>query len=80
MGPKGCDKCNQSGYKGRLGVYEILIKDQTIEQAILKGSISEYEMRDVAKAQGMITMAQDGLLKAIDGLTSVEEVKKIIGI
>ncbi len=79
MGPKGCDKCNQSGYKGRLGVYEILIKDQTIEQAILKGSISEYEMRDVAKAQGMITMAQDGLLKAIDGLTSVEEVKKIIG-
>ncbi len=79
MGPKGCDKCNHSGYKGRLGVYEILIKDQTIEQAILKGSISEYAMRDIAKAQGMVTMAQDGLLKAVDGLTSVEEVKKIIG-
>jgi len=79
MGPKGCEKCNQSGYKGRLGIYEILIKDQTIEQAILKGSISEYEMRDIAKAQGMVTMVQDGLLKAIDGLTSVEEVKKIIG-
>ena len=79
MGPKGCEKCNNSGYKGRLGVYEILIKDQTIEQAILKGSISEYEMRDIAKTQGMITMAQDGLLKAADGLTSVEEVKKIIG-
>jgi type II secretory ATPase GspE/PulE/Tfp pilus assembly ATPase PilB-like protein len=79
MGPKGCEKCNNSGYKGRLGVYEILIKDNTIEQAIIKGSISEYEMRDIAKAQGMITMAQDGLLKAVDGLTSVEEVKKIIG-
>ncbi len=79
LGPKGCEKCNQSGYKGRLGVYEILIKDTTIEQAILKGSISEYEMRDVAKAQGMVTMAQDGLLKAVDGLTSAEEVKKIIG-
>lgn len=79
MGPKGCEKCNNSGYKGRLGVYEILIKDQTIEQAILKGSISEYEMRDIAKNQGMITMAQDGLLKAVDGLTSVEEVKKIVG-
>ncbi|HRH31855.1 MAG TPA: GspE/PulE family protein [bacterium] len=79
MGPKGCEKCNNSGYKGRLGVYEILIKDDTIEKAILKGSISEYEMRDIAKAQGMITMAQDGLLKAVDGLTSVEEVKKIIG-
>lgn len=79
MGPKGCDKCNNTGYKGRLGVYEILIKDPTIEQAILKGSISEYEMRDIAKTQGMTTMAQDGLLKAVDGLTSVEEVKKIIG-
>lgn len=79
MGPKGCEKCNNSGYKGRLGVYEILIKDQTIEKAILKGSISEYEMRDIAKTQGMITMAQDGLLKALDGLTSVEEVKKVIG-
>ncbi len=78
--PKGCDKCNNSGYKGRVGVYEVLIKDPTLEQAILKGSVSEYEMRDIAKTQGMVTMAQDGLLKAVDGLTSVEEVKRIVGI
>lgn len=79
MGPTGCDQCNHSGYKGRLGVYEILIKDAAVEQAILKGGISEYEMRAVAQTQGMLTMAQDGLLKAVDGLTSVEEVKKIVG-
>lgn len=79
MGPVGCEACNKSGYKGRVGVYEILIKDTTIEQAILKGSISEYEMRDIAQQQGMVTMAQDGLLKAVDGLTSVEEVKRIVG-
>jgi type II secretory ATPase GspE/PulE/Tfp pilus assembly ATPase PilB-like protein len=78
-GPKGCDKCHNSGYKGRLGVYEIMVKDAVVEQAILKGSISEYEMRDIAKAQGMVTMAQDGLLKASEGLTSVDEVKRIVG-
>lgn len=78
---KGCPTCNNSGYKGRVGVYEVLIKDATLEQAILKsnGALSEYEMRDIAKGQGMVTMAQDGLLKAAEGLTSVEEVQRIVG-
>jgi type II secretory ATPase GspE/PulE/Tfp pilus assembly ATPase PilB-like protein len=81
-GPKGCTICNNSGYKGRVGVYEVLIKDATLEQAILKsnGALSEYEMRDIAKVQGMVTMAQDGLLKASEGLTSVEEVQRIVGL
>ncbi len=79
LGPAGCDKCNHSGYKGRVGVYEILIKDKIVEDAILKGSISEYEMRDIAAKQGMLTMAQDGLLKALEGITSVEEVKRVVG-
>lgn len=79
-GPKGCKQCNESGYKGRVGAYEVLVKDQALEQAILKGSVSEYEMRDIAKIQGMITMTQDGLLKAVDGLTSVEEVKRMVGL
>ncbi|MFA5946428.1 MAG: GspE/PulE family protein [Patescibacteria group bacterium] len=79
-GPKGCDKCNNTGYKGRVGAYEILIKDAEIEKAILGGSISEYQMRDIAQKQGMVTMAQDGLLKASEGLTSVDEVKRIVGL
>ncbi len=81
-GPKGCDECNNTGYKGRLGAYEVLVKDAVLEQAILKsnGALSEYDMRDIAKGQGMTTMTQDGLLKAIDGLTSVEEVKRIVGL
>lgn len=81
-GPKGCATCNNTGYKGRVGVYEVLIKDAQLEQAILKsnGALSEYEMRDIAKAQGMVAMAQDGLLKASEGLTSVEEIQRIIGL
>jgi type II secretory ATPase GspE/PulE/Tfp pilus assembly ATPase PilB-like protein len=80
--PKGCTTCNESGYKGRIGVYEILIKDPTLEQAILKsnGALSEYEMRDIAKGQGMITMVQDGLLKASEGLTSINEIQRIVGL
>ncbi len=80
MGPVGCEECNKSGYKGRIGLYEILIKDAEIEKAILGGNISEYAMREVATRQGMVTMVQDGLLKASEGLTSVEEVKRIVGL
>lgn len=80
--PTGCVSCNESGYKGRIGVYEVLIKDPTLEQAILKsnGALSEYEMREIAKGQGMITMAQDALLKASEGLTSINEIQRIVGL
>ncbi len=78
--PKGCEQCNMTGYKGRIGAYEILIKDAEIEKAILGGVISEYEMREIAGRQGMVTMVQDGLLKASEGLTSIEEVKRIVGL
>jgi type IV pilus assembly protein PilB len=76
----GCEACSGTGYKGRVGLYEILTKDDQIEAFILKGEISEYAVREIAQKQGMITMAQDGLLKAIDGLTSVEEIKRVTGL
>lgn len=80
-GPKGCDKCNNTGYKGRIGAYEILIKTMDLEKTIIeKGAISEYDMRELGKVQGMVTMTQDGLLKAVDGITSVEEVKRNLGL
>lgn len=75
-----CPECNNTGYKGRVGAYEILMKDKKIEEFILSGEISEYKMREVAAEQGMVSMSQDGLLKALDGLTSVDEVARIVGI
>ena len=48
-----------------------------IENLILGGNVSEYQMADIAAKQGMITMAQDGLLKALDGMTSVEEILRV---
>ena len=51
--------------------------NKEIEKLILGGAASEYDMRDNAKKNGMITMVQDGLLKALDGITSVEEVFRV---
>ncbi len=71
---KGCEKCAGIGLKGRMGIYEIFAMSQEIEKVILSGQVSEYQMQDIAVKQGMITMVQDGLLKALDGITTVEEV------
>ncbi|RJQ33682.1 type II/IV secretion system protein [Candidatus Parcubacteria bacterium] len=71
---QGCEKCHGLGYKGRIGIYEILTMSPKVEQMILSGSISEYELEKQAVKDGMITMLQDGLLKALDGVTSIEEI------
>lgn len=75
-----CKTCNGLGYKGQMGIYEIFSMNKEIEHMILGESVSEYDMLDVAKKYGMITMTQDGLLKALDGITSVEEVLRVAGI
>ncbi|MCC7356984.1 type II/IV secretion system protein [Candidatus Uhrbacteria bacterium] len=67
----------KNGYKGRLGIYEIFPMTKDIERLILSGKVSEYDMIDIALKNGMITMAQDGILKALDGLTSIEEVLRV---
>ena len=71
---KGCDKCNDIGYKGRVGIYEILTMSPEIEKLILGGAVSEYDMQKVAEEQGMVNMLQDGLIKALKGMTSIKEI------
>lgn len=73
----GCEFCNRLGYKGRLGIFEVLVVDAELEKIILSNQASEYQMREVGQHQGMITMAQDGLLKALDGITTVDEVFRV---
>ncbi|MFA5051194.1 MAG: GspE/PulE family protein [Patescibacteria group bacterium] len=75
---KGCPECQGLGYFGRLGIYEIFTMNPAIEESISKGEISEYKIKELAQKQGMVTMVQDGLLKALDGITSVEEVFRVI--
>lgn len=74
---EGCPACQGLGYYGRIGIYEVLRVNAEVEKAILGGDLSEYKVRELSQGQGMITMVQDGLLKALDGITSVEEVFRV---
>lgn len=76
--PNKCKECNESGYKGRMGVFEAFNMSRDIEKLILK-SPAISEVRDLAIAEGMITMMQDAYLKLIDGTTSLEEIERILG-
>ncbi len=73
----GCEECQGLGYKGRVGVFEVMTMNKEVENLILTGHVSEYDMRAIGLKHGMITMIQDGLLKAVDGITTVEEVFRV---
>jgi len=70
---KGCKKCKNSGYVGRIALYEILEMTSELSELILKEP-TESRILQEARRQGMTTMKQDGILKALAGITSVEEV------
>ncbi|TSC93729.1 MAG: type IV pilus assembly protein PilB [Candidatus Berkelbacteria bacterium Licking1014_85] len=72
---KGCDKCH-NGFSGRLGVYEILIMSDEIEQAAIANK-SANDIKDIACRQGMVTLEQDGIIKVIKGLTTYPEILKV---
>jgi type IV pilus assembly protein PilB len=74
---KGCPKCQGIGFRGQIGIYEIMAMNSEIEKLILSSQVSEYDMRDNAAKNGMVTMAQDGILKALAGITSVDEVFRV---
>lgn len=74
----GCWECQKLGYKGRVGIYELLEMNKDIEQLILSNELSTYKIEEEGIQHGMITMLQDGLLKALEGVTSVEEVFSVI--
>ena len=76
--PKGCELCSNSGYKGRVGIFEILVKTSEFEKFILQ-SPSIKEIRDFAESRGMTSLTQDGFLKVVEGVTTIEEVKKVTG-
>lgn len=75
---KGCKHCNSTGYRGRIGIYETFLIDDEIEKLILKKP-SIAELKEAAIKKGMITMKQDGFMKVLEGLTTIEEVERVMG-
>ncbi|MGQ9848114.1 MAG: GspE/PulE family protein, partial [Bacteroidales bacterium] len=73
---KGCSNCNYTGYYGRIGIFEVLKVTPSIDKLILK-QISAKEIQDEAIKEGLITMKQDGYLKVIEGITTIEEVLRV---
>jgi len=73
---KGCSQCSQQGYKGRFGIYEILEMTTEVSALVLKNALAG-EIMGKAKSQGMTTLAQDGFIKAKNGITSIEEIIRV---
>ena len=73
---KGCNKCNMEGYKGRVGVYEILEITPETQDLILNHASTE-ELHKITRKNNMITMLQDGMIKAKNGITTIEEVLRV---
>jgi len=74
---RGCDACGNSGYSGRIGIHEIIVVNDAIREGIIRKASSE-EIKQIAIANGMKTMVEDGLEKAFAGMTSIEEVLRVI--
>jgi type IV pilus assembly protein PilB len=72
----GCDRCGGEGYRGRVGIYEVLEVTEAIQKVILANSTAD-EIEKVAKSEGMHNMMTDGIIKAIQGITTIEEVMRV---
>ncbi len=74
---KGCDKCNGTGYKGRIAIVEAILSTREIEEAIVNNA-SDREIKEVAIPQNILDMKQDGILKVLKGISSIDELGRVI--
>ncbi len=74
--PKGCDACDKSGYKGRVGIHELLVATEAIKKSIQMHDPIE-KIREVAVNEGMTTLFQDGIAKALQGLTDIKQIHRV---
>jgi type IV pilus assembly protein PilB len=76
MKGKGCSHCNKTGYRGRMGIHEMMVMTSTIRDMTFKGEPTQA-IRKVARKQGMHTLFEDGMIKAMKGLTTIDEILRI---
>ena len=73
---KGCDKCNHTGYKGRMGIHEVLEVTPEVMEMIMQHKSSQ-DIQDVAEKNKMVLIWEDGFIKAAQGITSVDEIIRV---
>ncbi len=76
---KGCAHCNNTGYKGRVGIFEAILTDENIEKIIMQ-SPTERDIKKIAEAQGILDMKEDGLVKILQGITDFPELMSVVDI
>jgi type IV pilus assembly protein PilB len=76
MRGKGCSNCNKTGYRGRMGIYELMTMTTQVREMTFKGE-STLNVRKMARKQGMHTLFEDGMIKVLKGLTTIDEVLRI---
>jgi type IV pilus assembly protein PilB len=76
MKGKGCGNCSKSGYRGRLGIFELMLMTNKIREQAFVG-VSTQELRKAALSQGMTTLYSDGIRKVLNGTTTIEEVFRV---
>ncbi|MEJ7876207.1 MAG: GspE/PulE family protein, partial [Solirubrobacterales bacterium] len=74
--PVGCTRCGGSGYRGRIGIYSVMIMSEALKEMTVAGA-TEADLTAVARSEGMLTLPEDGLLKVKAGVTSIEEVARV---
>ncbi len=72
----GCDHCQRTGYRGRIGVYELLVMSDTIREHVMKNSHAAL-IKKAAQAEGLVTLREDGIRKVIDGITTTAEIMRV---
>ena len=75
--PVGCGECNKTGYRGRMGIFEAIQNDENIEKIIIQNP-SEREIKAIQAKQGTLSMREDGMIKVLKGITSLEEVASVV--
>jgi type IV pilus assembly protein PilB len=73
----GCDKCERSGYRGRVGIYEAIVMDEAVEEIVLRDP-REHMIKEAALPQGIPTLEQDGIIKVLQGVTSLAELERVV--
>lgn len=72
----GCDSCNQTGYRGRTAIHELLTNEPEVQEAIFTDK-SQTDLRRIAQSHGMLTLKQSGIVKVLQGLTDIHEIRKV---
>jgi len=73
---KGCDRCRKTGYAGRLGIYELLVMDDSLRDMVTR-SPDVNLLRKLCRERGLVTLREDGFAKVMQGLTTVDEILRV---